>query len=145
MTTSADSRAFHLALVEEHLEAENRHDLDHLMETFGRQPSFGLNDLKLEGNDAIRALYDGFGFGDRGGFSNLACQVVRRHIGDDSITVELMLQGLHTGEWQGIPATGKAFGVPACAVFDFDEENRIAAERVYLDMGLLIRQLGVLG
>jgi steroid delta-isomerase-like uncharacterized protein len=143
MTASADLRSARLALIEEHLDAENRHDLDALMATFGHQPGFGLNDLALEGHAAVRGLYDSFGFGDNGGFSDLACSVVRRHVGDESVTLELILRGTHTAEWQGIPPTGKSFEVPACAIFDFDAENRIAAERVYLDMGLLMRQLGV--
>lgn len=143
MSTSADLRAARLARVEEHLDAENRHDLDALMATFGDRPGFGLNDLALEGRDEVRGLYDSFGFGGSGGFSGLACSVVRRHVGDESVTLELVLRGTHTMEWQGIAPTGKSFEVPACAVFDFDAENRIAAERVYLDMGLLMRQLGV--
>lgn len=143
MTASADLRAARLALVEEHLDAENRHDLDALMATFGNRPGFGLNDLALDGHDAVRGLYDSFGFGDNGGFSGLACSVVRRHVGDDSVTLELILRGTHTAEWQGIAPTGKSFEVPACAIFDFDAENRIASERVYFDMGLLMRQLGV--
>ncbi len=142
MTASADIRAARLALVEAHLDAENRHDLDALMATFGDRPGFGLNDLCLDGHDAVRGLYDSFGFGDNGGFSGLACSVVRRHVGDESVTLELVLRGTHTAEWQGIAPTGKSFEVPACAIFDFDAENRIAAERVYLDMGLLTRQLG---
>jgi hypothetical protein len=52
--------------------------------------------------------------------------------------------GEHTGTWQGIAATGRKIESPVCAIFVFDEEGKVASERVYFDGTLLLKQLGVL-
>jgi steroid delta-isomerase-like uncharacterized protein len=134
-----------IRIVEEHIKAENEHDVNGIMETFKDSSHFFLNGLTIEGKDGIRALYEGFGFGNNGGFSEIKAETVKRYIGDDNITLELVLSGIHTGEWQGIPSTNKKFEVPACAIFCFDEEGRLESERVYFDMSLVLKQLGVIG
>ena len=139
-----DQREARLKLVEEHVRAENAHDLDAIMETFGHQATFMLNGLSLNNRENIRALYDGFGFSEQGGFSNLKAEVKQQHVSDEAITLEIVLSGKHTSEWQGIPATGREFEIPACAIFAFDGEGKLAGERVYFDGALLLKQLGVL-
>jgi steroid delta-isomerase-like uncharacterized protein len=84
------------------------------------------------------------GWGNAGGFSNLKVEATEWHLSEDAIVVEAMMSGTHSAEWQGIPATGRSFEIPVCAVFTFDEEEKVAGERVYFDSALLLRQLGVL-
>jgi steroid delta-isomerase-like uncharacterized protein len=133
-----------LRVAEEHIRAENAHDVDAIMKTFGKQPKFVLNGDTFDGRDNIRAMYEGLGFGPRGGFSNIHVDVKRRHVSDEAIILEVMLSGEHTNTWQGIPATGRRFEVPLCAVLPFDEDGKLAGERVYLDGALLLKHLGVL-
>jgi steroid delta-isomerase-like uncharacterized protein len=133
-----------LRLVEEHVHAENAHDVDGIMETFGQQPIFFLNDMTFTSRESIRALYQDFGFAGQGGFANVHVDVKQRHTSDAVIILEVVLSGEHTNPWQGIPATGRKFELPCCAVFPFDEEGKLAGERVYFDGALLLRQLGVL-
>ncbi len=133
-----------LKLVEEHLRAENEHDVSGIMATFGSNAKFGLNGLTLDSAAAIRDLYEGFGFGGNGGFSQIRAEVVQRHLGAESIVMELLLSGKHTAEWQGIPATNKEFSVPACAIFTFDADEKLAAETVYFDATIMLRQFGVI-
>jgi predicted ester cyclase len=66
------------------------------------------------------------------------------HVGEEAIPVEMVLSGMHTGTWFGIPPTGRCFQMPACAVFIFDEHDKIAGERGYFDSALMLRQLGLL-
>lgn len=144
-TTSAiASRTARLKLVEEHCLAENNHDLNAIMDTFGKQPYFSLNDLEINGRATVQGLYAGFGFGEQGSFSNLHVEVLRRHPGAETIVLEILFSGKHTAEWNGIPATGKAVSVPACAIFTFDEAGKLAGERVYVDFTIVLRQLGIL-
>ena len=103
-----------------------------------------MNGLHCTDAQSIRALYEGFGFGGRGGFSQVKAEITRHHVSGESIVVEMTFRGKHTDTWQGIPATNREFEVPACAVFDFDDEEKVASERVYFDGALLLRQLGVL-
>ena len=133
-----------LKLVDEHMRAENAHDVDGVMQTFGKDPIFVLNGDTLTGPESIRAMYEDFGFGGRGGFANIHVEVKQRHISDNAVILEATLSGEHTNTWQGIPATGRKVEVPLCAVFPFDAEGKLAGERVYLDGALLLRQLGVL-
>lgn len=147
MTTELkpDRRQAQSRLVDEHIRAENTHDLDAIMATFGPRARFNLNAIALNDTESIRGLYDGFGFGGRGSFSNLRAEVTQRHVGDESIVVEMMLRGKHTADFQGIAATNREFEIPACAIFEFDEAGGLAGERVYFDAALLLQQLGVLG
>ena len=67
---------------------------------------------------------------------------VRMHVADDDTAVaEFDLLGTNTGEFLGLPPTGRAFRVAVLAVFAFDGE-RITNERVYLDGASLLRQIG---
>jgi hypothetical protein len=42
-----------------------------------------------------------------------------------------------------LPATGRRFDFPLCAVYTFDEQDRLAGERIYYDRITVLRQLGV--
>src|SRR3546814_20050187 len=67
---------------------------------------------------------------------------VRIHLADDdTVITEFDLLGTNTGEFLGLPPTGRSFRVPVIAVFAFDGD-RITNERVYLDSARLLRQIG---
>ncbi len=48
--------------------------------------------------------------------------------------------GTHTGEFAGIPATGRHVSVPYSVVYDL-RDGKIAALRIYLPMNALVAQL----
>ena len=143
-TLSQDQIEARLRIVEEHMRAENDHDVDGIMRTFGENPTFVLNGDTFTGQESIRAMYEGFGFGGRGGFANIHVEVKLRHVSDDAVILEATLTGEHADTWQGIAATGRQVEVPLCAVFPFDREGKLTGERVYLDGASLLTQLGVL-
>lgn len=140
-----DERAARVSLVNEHLRAENAHDLDAIMTTFSQQARFNLNGLAVSDPGSIRGLYDAFGFGGKGSFSNLNAEVIQMHVSDEAIITELLFTGIHTDTFQGIAATNRQFSIPACAIFTFDGEGKLAGEKVYFDGALVLQQLGVLG
>ena len=131
-------------LLEEHLRAENDHDLDAIMETFGGTARLVLNGYSFGDADGIRALHRDFGFAEDGGFSDLRVDERRRYIDASAIIMEQTLSGKHTGTWQGIAASGREFRIPVCTIYTFDEEDKIVGENVYFDRALLLKQLGVL-
>jgi predicted ester cyclase len=49
--------------------------------------------------------------------------------------------GTHVGAFAGIEATGRQVRVPLCVVYDL-EEGRIVRGRVYLEIPVLMKQLG---
>ena len=64
-----------------------------------------------------------------------------RIIADDQAVVEGEFIGTHIAEFAGIPATGRQVRVPLCVVYDL-EAGWIKRARVYLEMPVLMRQLG---
>lgn len=111
------------------------------MRTFGEKTTFSLNDERHEGHEAVRSLYADFFHG----FPDLKFETQHVHVSDDAIPVEMILSGTHTATWRGIPATGRRFEIPLCAVFVFDQRDKIAGERGYFDAALMLRQLGLGG
>ncbi len=65
-------------------------------------------------------------------------------VGDGRAALEADFVGTHTGEFLGMPASGKLVQVPYCVVYDLQQE-RIAALRAYIPMDLFAQQLPVSG
>jgi steroid delta-isomerase-like uncharacterized protein len=61
-------------------------------------------------------------------------------VGDGQAALEADFVGTHTGEFLGIPATGKSVQVPYCVVYDLEDE-RITALRAYIPLDLFTQQL----
>ena len=62
--------------------------------------------------------------------------------GETNAMIEGDFVGKHIGEFAGIPPTGKSVCVPLCVVYDLDH-NQIQRGRVYFEMPVLLKQLGV--
>lgn len=121
---------------------ENAHDLDGLMSTF-RASGFYADEPWGEhhrGIDAVRSYYADL----IRVAPDLHIEVKRRHITDEGIALEVQLTGTHSGKWRGLPATGRRFDFPLCAFFTFDQDGRLAGERIYYDRSTILQQLGVL-
>lgn len=69
--------------------------------------------------------------------------VKRRHVTDENIILEVTISGTHIGNWRGLPGTGKKFEFPLCAVYTFDDADKLAEERIYYDRATVLRQVGV--
>lgn len=62
---------------------------------------------------------------------------------DGHATVEGFLVGRHSGEFAGIPATGKDVRVPICHIFEV-ADGQIQQAKIYFQMVTLMQQLGVM-
>jgi steroid delta-isomerase-like uncharacterized protein len=60
---------------------------------------------------------------------------------DDHAVLEADFVGTHTGTFAGIPATGRQVRVPLCVVYDL-RDGKIVRGRVYLEVPVLLRQIG---
>ena len=58
--------------------------------------------------------------------------------------MEADIVGRHIGEFAGVPATNRQVRVPVCVVYDL-ERDMIKRARVYLEIPVLMKQLGVTG
>jgi steroid delta-isomerase-like uncharacterized protein len=63
-------------------------------------------------------------------------------ISDGKAVLEADFVGKHIGEFAGIPATNKEVRVPLCVCYDL-ENDMIKKARVYFEMPVLFKQLGV--
>ena len=139
-----ESRASHeerLALVEEHVRQENQHDLDGIMATFGGDPWYENEpvDEHHDGRDGVRGHYDDL----LQALPDFHIDIHQRHVTDDHVILETSISGTHQGTWRGLPGTGREVKFDACAVFAFDDQNKLAGERLYYDRATLLRQLGI--
>jgi ketosteroid isomerase-like protein len=117
-----------------HIGAENAHDVDAIMDTYGEGAFVEINGRRIEGPVNIRALHETLGFGGHGTLAQIAYRERRRFAAGDSIIVEGALEAVHAGDYAGLPASGAPVAIPFCAIYQFDESAKLASERVYLDI-----------
>src|SRR5262245_3084089 len=130
-----------MAVVDEHIRCENRHDLDAVMATFGLDARYDdepWSDHRT-GRDAVRAYYTEL----MRALPDLLIEVRHRYLASDSLVLEVTIRGTHLGAWRGLPATGRRMAFPLCAIYTFDANDRLAGERIYYDRGAVLGQLGL--
>jgi steroid delta-isomerase-like uncharacterized protein len=133
--------AARLTLVEEHVRLENQHDLEGIMRTFGAAARYDDEpyDGHYIGRDGVRAYYEDL----LRAMPDLAIDVQHRHTSDTAVVLEVIISGHHLGAWRGLPPTGRPVRFPLCGIYTFDEEDRLAGEKIYYDRATVLRQLGV--
>jgi steroid delta-isomerase-like uncharacterized protein len=130
-----------MAVVDEHIQCENRHDLDAVMATFGMDARYDDEPWRdhRTGRAAVRSYYTEL----MRALPDLSIEVRHRHAAFGSLVLEVTIRGTHLGPWRGLPATGRRMEFPLCAVYTFDAEDRLAGERIYYDRGGVLGQLGL--
>jgi steroid delta-isomerase-like uncharacterized protein len=138
---SNDRRGLRIALVEQHIRFENQHDLAGVLGTFGENARYDDEAWgeHYEGSAGVRAFYEQL----MTALPDLEIAVERQHLTDDAIVVEVTIRGTHLGEWRGLPATGRKIEIPLCGVYTFDENDRLAGEKIYYDRATVLRQMGI--
>jgi steroid delta-isomerase-like uncharacterized protein len=136
-----DSIAARVALVEQHIRLENQHDLEGVLATFGENARYDDEAWgeHYEGPQGVREFYEQL----MKALPDLQIAVQRRHVTDDAILVEVIIRGTHLGEWRGLPATGRNIAIPLCGVYTFDQNDRLAGEKIYYDRASVLRQMGI--
>jgi steroid delta-isomerase-like uncharacterized protein len=126
------------AIVKQHVEAENRHNIEATIATF-HHPRYEVNGVPSDGDAAVRELLQGL----MHGMSDLHAETVRLRHMDDGVLVEGIITGTHDGEWAGIPPSGNRVNFPVAGIFEFDGD-RLLCEKVFFDMAMVLTQMGVL-
>lgn len=141
LDTNESRATVRLNLVQEHIQCENRHDLSGIMQTFGSVAEY--NDVPWSERHSGREGVHGYYTQLLESVPDLQIDVRRCHVAGDTIVVEVVIRGTHLGVWRGLPATGRSLAFPLCGVYTFDQNDRIASERIYYDRATVLRQLGV--
>lgn len=127
-------------LVDRHLAAENRHEMDATLETLHsaclfEDMAFGKT---YEGREGARRYYrlwwEAFDLTVRGR---------QRHWAEDGTMIaEARYTGRHIGDFYGSRPTGRSVDLRIAVVIGF-RDGLMAGERFYYDARTLLRQLGV--
>ena len=111
-------------IVKEIFEAYNRRDIDFIINNFADDLIFVLPSGETMGKDGLPQAYSNlFDVFQDGRWSTP--RVISK---GNVVAVEILVEGTHTGEFLGIPATGKKIDVHVVWFVDFNEEGKI--ERV---------------
>ena len=133
--------AARMALVEQHVACENRHDLDGVLSTFGDRAEYLDSPwgMHYEGHTGVRAFYTQL----MQALPDLNIEILQRHVTDETVVLEVVIRGTHQAAWKGLPPTGRKVEIPLCGVYTFDRDDRLTGEKIYYDRGTVLRQLGV--
>jgi len=126
------------ALMREHVDAENRRDLDAVIATFER-PRYEVNGETSDGEGPVRDLLEEM----LTAFPDFHAEDSKILHADDAVIVEGRVTGTHDGPFGGIPPTGRRVDYSLVAIFEF-EEDRLVCEKVYFDTATILTQIGVL-
>jgi len=130
-------RAQREAAVRRHMEAENVHDFDAVIDTFSH-PRYELiaTGAVHDGEAAVREYFRA----TRIAFPDQRNELIALHHLDDGVLAEFWLLGTHRGPLGGLAPTGREFRCRMAALFLF-EGAKILCERVYFDSATILRQL----
>ena len=130
-----------LEVVEEHVRRENAHDLAGIMATFGEQAWYDDEPWSEhhDGRDAVRRYYEDL----LAALPDLHIDIAHRLAAEDGVALEVRISGTQLGSWRGLPPTGRRVEFPLCGLYTFDEEGKLAGERIYYDRGSVLHQVGL--
>jgi steroid delta-isomerase-like uncharacterized protein len=124
-------------IVRRHMESENEHDFATALAIFAH-PRYELiaTGEVHDGAEAVQAYFKA----TRTAFPDQRNELISLRHADDAVIVEFWLMGTHQGALLGMPATGRSFRSRMMAFFLF-EGTELVCERVYFDVGTVLRQL----
>jgi steroid delta-isomerase-like uncharacterized protein len=138
MSTTGDLQTRREALVREHMETENRLDLEATMATFAH-PRYEIvaTGQIYDGEQEVREYFAS----SRRSFPDQRNELVSLRHAEDAVIVEFDLLGTQKGDLMGFPPTGKEFRCRMVALYLFEGEG-LVCERVYFDALTILAQLG---
>lgn len=124
----------------EHIDAENRHDVDGIVDSF-HHPRYEVMPLAQvkDGEAAVRDMWLSF----IESFPDLHIERLATYYAESAVIVEVVVKGTHRATYLDIPATNRRVSIPMACVFLFDED-RLICERLYFDAATRLRQLALL-
>ena len=137
-TIDGTERERRRALVHTHMAAENRHDVDAIMQTFAGTSQMIYNRASFPSADAIRGAHTYMGFSVApGAFADLRIVPDAEHFTAEEIVIEGRLCGKHVGEFLGFAPTNRDVELPYVAFYRFDDAGKLTSERVVMNLGAL--------
>ncbi len=128
-------------LWQKHVLAENRRSIPGLLATLVEWPVYTLmaDGRRFEGLEGVTRFYSGL----FEGVPDATFDLKDVFIGENGVVEESVLVGAQTGPLFDYPPYGARLALPLTIVFPFDgAQGRFSGERLYFDLGALMRQIG---
>ena len=129
----------HMQRHDEHLANQSQGNLDQLQYDYAEHAVVedSMYSHPLVGRDAILARKSA----GMAAMPGLNISVTNRVVRGNQLTVEWIASGAHTGNYPGLPSTGRTFSIPGVTVV-VRHDGKIVRESLYYDMDEVRRQLG---
>lgn len=126
-------------LWQKHVLAENRRGIEGLLDTLCDEPVYTTMATGEEhrGKEAVAAFCTGL----FEAVPDATFDLVNAFVAEESVVEESVPRGTHRGECMGVGASGCTIELPLTIVFPM-KDGQILCERLYFDMGTLMRCLG---
>ena len=121
-------------------EVINNGDDSALRELVHRDYRHRTPDQELRGRDGLKTLFDAY----RSGLPDLNVTIDELVVSGDKVVISMRLNGTHSGDLLGIPATGNMLSVHGMVLSRL-EDGKIIEEWEILDTLGLFQQLGIMG
>jgi steroid delta-isomerase-like uncharacterized protein len=92
-----------------------------------------------DGRDAVRRYYEAL----IAALPDLHIDIAHRLAAEDGVALEVRISGTHLGSWRGLPPTGRRLDFSLSALYTFDEEGKLAGERIHYDRATVLHQMGL--
>ncbi len=131
--------ARHTQLHEQHLAHQTSGNMNQLQNDYaeGAVVEDSMHREAFVGKDAIMARKDMI----TAAASQAEITVLNRIVVGNQVTAEWVATGIHTGDFPGLPASGRPFSIRGVTVV-IREQDKIVREALYYDVAELYRQLG---
>ena len=125
-------------LLKIHLEAENRGDIEGVMETFAPDVVMTYNHTEFPNPEAISAVHTYLGFSQmQGAFSPAQNVVDNVSFTETDVVVEGRMCGTHQGNFLGFEPTGNMVELPFVAMYRFEQDGKLSNEKFMMNLGPL--------
>ena len=124
------------ATVRDHMDAENRQDIDATLATFGYAYYDMVPATTFDGRAAVAEMLAMY----FSAFPDLHQDILTLRHADDVVILEVRNTGTHRGEFAGVAPSGNRLDMRSCNIMKFDGDS-LVRETVYYDMATLMRQI----
>ena len=127
------------ALVDSHMQAENRGDIDAAVAVYTddvEHDVVGFPNSPSRGKDAVRDFYAYL----IANFHSESWDVLRQFVADDAVVLEQRMTSTVTGSLLGLAGHGRCISFRMLHVFEF-RDGLISRENIWLDSAAVVDQL----
>jgi hypothetical protein len=116
-------------------EAEGR--VPGIVDSYASGGHLNFNGFLYETPEALEAFHRKMGFGGNGMLADIVADIAHVHYTFSIVIVEFTMRATVTVALAGA-APGRPVAFNACGIYCFDDNGKLASERIYLDTGNLL-------